>query len=266
MLDFPKADRGAIDGFNSNYLKTIIFQIKFPSNEKVVSAKEKYVDLFKELFPRITDSQHNGFSISINKEQTPILQPISSEKHGVEFRSEDGQRILAVLKDGINYTLTGDVYKNFEHIHPELDLISKVLSNLEIEIIERMAIRKINIIDFEIPATLTDVDNINIMQMLLHPELLNNMSYFPSKRNIVQSIHNVLFSKEDVTLNLRYGVIQPNISENKGQVLVDIDLFKVGTIKSSEALNLFRDINNEIFNIFIWSLKSDAIEHLMQKK
>jgi uncharacterized protein (TIGR04255 family) len=266
MLGFPQADRKLIENFNSNYLKTVIFQIKFPVNGKVFEMKESYLGLFKDLFTRVTDSQQNGFAVSINRDQTPILQPIPSEKNGVELRSDDGQKILAILKDGITYTVAGKVYKNFNHISSDLELIYKVLTTLEIKTIERIAIRKINIIDFEIPATMKDTDNVGVMQLLLHPELLNNINYFPSKSNIVQSIHNLLFAKEDVTLNLKYGVIQPNISEKKGQVLVDIDLFKQRELKSETSLTLFKEINEEIFNIFNWSMKAEAITHLMGKK
>jgi uncharacterized protein (TIGR04255 family) len=266
MLGFPKADRTTIDSFNSNYLKTIVFQIKFANNEKVFEKKESYLGLFKELFPRITDSQQNGFAISINKDQTPILQPIPSEKNGVELRSEDGQKILAILKDGVTYTVTGSVYKNFDAINSELTLIQKALEILEIKILERIAIRKINIIDYEIPSTMKDTDTVGVMELLLHPELLNNMNYFPSKGNIVQSIHNVLFAKDDVTLNLKYGVIQPNVAEKKGQVLVDIDLFKQGKIESKSTCSLMKEINEEIFNVFNWSMKAESIKHLMEAK
>ncbi len=266
MLGFPKADRKLVERFNSNYLKTVVFQTKFTHNTGVFEKRESYLQLFKDLFPRVSDSQQNGFAISINKDQTPILQPIPSEKNGVELRSEDGQKILAILNDGITYTVTGTTYKNFDTIISELELIEKVLATVGITTLERVAIRKINIIDYEIPTSMPDTDTSSVMELLLHPELLNNMSYFPSKNNIVQSIHNVIFTKDEFTLNLKYGAIQPNPLEKKGHVLVDIDLFKQGNIEGKNTCSLLKEINEEIFNIFNWAMKQESIQHLMEDK
>lgn len=264
MLDFPKADRSSVESFNSNYLKTIIFQVKFANSDNVYEKRSSYLDSLKGLFPRISDSQQDGFSVTLNKDQTPILQPIPTEKNGVEMRSEDGQRIVAILKDGITYTLNGTEYSNFSKVNTDLKIIFGILNPLGIETINRIAIRKINIIDYEIPPQFEGTDNVSIMQMLLHPSLLNNMDYFPSKNSIAQSIHNVLFVKENITMNLRYGVMQPNILENKGQVLLDIDLFQQGDIPTSKTYDLLEEINLEIFNVFNWAMKPEAVERLMQ--
>lgn len=266
MLDFPKVNRSIITGFNSNYLKTVVFQLKFANTPNIIDKKDVYLPRFKDLFPRINESQQNGFAITINKDQTPILQPIPSEKNGIELRSEDGQKIIAFLKDGITFTIAGASYKNFENIINELELIFKVLTDIDVTIIERIAIRKINIVDFEIPPNLDGIDSISVMELILHPELLNNISYFPNKNNISQSIHNVVFTKDDVCLNLKYGMIQQNILEKKGQVLLDIDLIKQGKFDAEQLVNIFNEINEEIFNIFNWAMNRDAIDHLMEKK
>ena len=266
MLGFPVADRTLIDAFNSNYLKTIIFQVKYPINEKVFENKDTYLRLFDGLFTRVSESQQNGFEISMRKDQTPILQPITAEKNGIELRSENGQKVLAILKDGINLTINDSVYKNFENICSELKLICEVLVLLEVTHINRVAIRKVNIVDFEIPTNMNETYSIGVMQLLIHPELLNNINYFPSLNSIVQSIHNVLFRKDETTLNLKYGMMQSVPTEKKGQILLDIDLFNESSIESSGVLNTFSEINKEVFNIFNWAMKPDAVFHLMNKK
>ena len=264
MLGFPEADRSQIDRFTSNYLKTVIFQVRYNNNKKAVEKKEEYVSLFKEIFPRVSEKKESGFQISMSKDQTPILQPIPSTANGMELRSEDGQKVLTVLDDGLTFTINGSIYKNFSHVRTDLDMLIRVLGILEIESVNRVAIRKINILDYEIPPDMTEMNPVSVMQLLLNPGLVSNLNYFPNQEKVSKSIHNVVYKNDQTTLNLRYGVTQTNTLEKKGQIIVDIDLFEAKDLTINNIIDKFNSINVEIFNIFNWSMKADTLQELMK--
>lgn len=261
MFGFPKADRKDVGSFAKNYLKTVIFQVKFQPTDLVIKNKGAIIDLYKDLFPRSNDSFQSGFQISLKQDQTPILNPMSKENQGFELRSADGQKILSFTKDVISYTISGKEYKNFENILRDFDLLNQIFDMCEIKSFNRVAIRKLNVIDFSIPVN-QEATPMDILSMVLNSELLNNLPYFPSAEHVQQNIHSLNYVNKEDHLNLRYGLIVPRMESKKGQILIDIDLFKTGKTERNKLLTDFEAINLEIFNIFNWALSEEALNGL----
>ena len=92
MFNFPKADRSEIKYFKRNYLKSVIFQIKFPSTDLIIEKKQEILSFFKDSFPRVQESPLPSFELSLKADLTPILQPISDKKLGYQTKSQDGRR------------------------------------------------------------------------------------------------------------------------------------------------------------------------------
>lgn len=261
MFGFPKIDRENKSSFKKNYLKSIIFQIRYDENENLIKNKASIVEIYKNNFPRFQDSISQGFEISISQNQTPILQPIVEKDTAFELRSTDGQKVISFTKDTATYTIAGRSYSTFENVISELELIQNTLRDNGVSSINRLAIRKVNVLDFEIPEG-DVVSPMQIMGMVLNENLISNIDYFPGRDFILQNIHNLVYKKNEEFLNLRYGfVVQANDSRN-GQIIIDVDRFSTEEKKLDSLISEFTNINNEIFNIFIWSFNEETIKQL----
>lgn len=263
MFEFPKAERSDAEKFNRNYLKSVIFQVKFDSTDEIDKKKKEITLLFKELLPRVQDIASGEFKIIFNSEQTPIVQSPDKEKTGFSLRSMDGQEIISFNKDSISLSISGNAYAGFKNIENNLSILDKVFNLCGINTFNRVAIRKINIIEFEI----IEEENTNpmqIMELILNPNLLNSATYFPQVEYIKQNIRTINYIKENNRLNLRYGLIVPDINSKIGQILVDIDLFTIENVPVDSLEKFSTEINSEIFNIFSWALSEEAKKQLKQ--
>lgn len=261
MFGFPKADRTEIRLFKRNYLKSVILQIKYPLNDLIIEKREEILVLFKDLFPRTQENSLPSFELSLKSDLTPILQPISDKNIGFQLKSQDGQSVLSFSKDSISYTIAGKAYESFEKVVENFKLINSVISLCKIESITRVAIRKLNIIEIEIPRTI-EQSKMEIMGIVLNPKLIANVSYIPDLKYIQQSIQTTTFVKENDRLNLRYGLVIPQMESNLGQILVDIDMFKIGDFKTKNLFDLLPIINDGVFDVFNWAVAKETINHL----
>lgn len=263
MFDFPKYDRKEGLSYKKHFLRAVIFQLRYDDAEKSIEPrKNDIINILKPSFPRVNDKITQGFEIKFNQEQTPILHNIKDDSFGIEFRSGDGKKIIVVDKHSFTYTIDGKNYKNFETLIEELNKINQILKILKINSIKRIAIRKINIIEF-------DIDNIErdnptgALEYALNPDLVSNLNYHPQTEYIRRNIQTINYQKDENRLNLTYGLIVLP-SSRVGQVIIDIDLFSMSLYEASDIFSIANNINNEIFNIFHWAI-SKNIEELLEK-
>lgn len=261
MFGFPKTNNDKTT-YKRNFLKSAIFQIKYQPSIEILNNKKEIIDTFKELFPRLTENSNSGYEIKFENNQTPIVQQIDNNNVGFELKSQDGQKTLSFSTDTISLTISGNVYERFETINYELSKIHEILKFCKIKKANRIAIRKINVIDFQVPNTEKFIP-LNLLEFIINPELLSNMTYFPNTEFIKQNLNTVEYVKENNRLNLRYGIVVPNI-ENTGHVLIDIDLISTNEITINKINSVFNSINEEIFNIFNWAICAEAKKHLTE--
>jgi len=257
MFDFPNIDHRK---YNKNFLKTVIFQIAFEENILLKDNKKKVVEIFSKVFPRVNDKVTKGFQISFKNDQTPILQNIDNENTGIPFemRSNDGERILTIDNSSLSYTISGKSYTSFDDLKIELELLNSFFELTQIKKLKRIAVRKINIIEFKVNENASDV-----LALLISPELLSNLNYFPNNKFIMQNIQTINYQKDDFKLNIKYGLnIPPIPNQEIGQIILDIDLFSTSPIESNETIGRAEEINNEIFNVFNWAI-SDKTKSIL---
>lgn len=257
MFNFPHIDHRK---YSKNFLKTVIFQIAYEENIRLIDKKQEIVKIFNKVFPRVNDKITKGIQISFKNDQTPILKHIEDEKAGlsIEMRSNDGQSILSLDNTSLSYTIGGKSYTSFDDLKNELDLINVFFKLAEIKKVKRVAIRKINIIEFEVNNNASD-----LLALLISPELLSNLNYFPDNQFIIQNIQTINYQKEGFKLNIKYGLnIPPIPNQEIGQIILDIDLFSINQIESKETIRIAEDINNEIFNVFNWAISDKTKEIL----
>lgn len=239
--------------YNRNFLKTVIFQVSFNNNNFLKNKKSDIIDLFKETFPRYNDSLAQGFEIKFkNPNETPVLQSIQNNA-GIEMRSNDGQRVLTINDVSLSLTISGKVYKNFDLLKQDLSRIDKFFTLVGINKIIKVAIRKVNIIEFQ-----NISDATGVLSYAITPELLSNLTYFPKSEGIKQNIHSVSYALDNYKLNLKYGLILPQGNNiGNGQIILDIDLINNEESNTSTIFEKATFINNQIFNIFNWAISKN---------
>ena len=262
MFEFPKVEKPKGFQYKHNFLKSVIFQVKYPFANKVVNNIPLLKDRFEKSFKNSGEIFKNEVGFKF-EEKTPILQSTKSLTQGVEFRADDGYKILAITEDSITYTIIGASYSNFENTIQELQLFfSNVLNDLGIKTLNRIAIRKINIIELEI---LQQVKKNDIIQAVFNKSLVDSLNFIPSINYLASHISNNIYKKDTYQLNLNYGLFPNQNETSKWQFLLDIDLFNLNPdFISSNLINEFQNINDEIFNIFNWALLDSMKNYLNQ--
>lgn len=256
MFGFEKKNPSS---FKRNFLRTVIFQVKFSENQSIESNKQDVIELFQKDFPKKLSLVGDGFEIIFDRNKTPLVQKFQDQK-GVELRSLDGKRALSINTNTFTYTIAGNVYKNYNQLKEDLILLDVFLKKFNISTVNRVAIRKLNIIDFK-----AGKNPISGLKHLINPDLLANLSYFPSSDKISQNFQNVNYVQDPFQLNLKYGMnmLPKSIDgDNFGQVIIDIDLFRIGEMTSQNMFQVTDEINSEIFNVFNWVISENALKIL----
>lgn len=243
--------------YKKNFLKTVVFQIGYETGIFDKDKRDAIINLFRNQFPRENKTRSSGFQVSFSDNQTPIVQPIS-ENEGIELRSADGQKVLGINSTTLSLTISGNVYSNYNSLKNDLEKLNDFLKLNEISQINRLAIRKINIVEFK-----GDTNPNDVLNVLINPSLTGNQNYLPSHEKINHNIHSLNYNEGDAFLNIKYGLnIPPYTSSRIGQIIIDIDLFKVSRIDNADIFKIADEINSEIFNVFNWVISNKTLSML----
>ncbi|PWB23888.1 hypothetical protein, partial [Flavobacterium sp. HTF] len=105
-----------------------------------------------------------------------------------------------------------------------------------------------------------------ISKDLLSERIAYSLDTYPMEEFIQQNVNSVNYLKDRDGLNLKSGLtVQPNsanIKPNLGHLICDIDRYNTENINSENLSEIFRKLNEEIFDIFIWFLNSKSIKIL----
>jgi len=243
--------------YENNFLRSVVFQVSFDKNDQFVGKANQIKDLFKEDFPRFNVSKEQGIELSFNKGTSNVKSV--NEGSIINLKSEDGQKSIQISDTRLNFTVSGKAYKCFSDLNSELVKIGEFLELCSIKNVVRLAIRKINIVEFKINDTPTDV-----LSFLLNSELVSYLNAFPNKEHINHSLQVLNYKDNNNYLNLKYGLVIPqNPNTTHGQLVIDIDMYKQESIKKEDIVSESKIINSEIFNIFSW-LINDNTKKLLQ--
>lgn len=246
MFGFPKTDRRV---FKRNFLRTVIFQIGFRPCPLFEERKQEIKELFAERFPRISEKNNLSLSFRLN-DKNPILHPASGTAV-LEMRSADGQKVVTVNESGFSYTQNGQSYTSFENLKEEIESVNAFFALCGIETINRLAIRKLNIIEFDLTANPADV-----FRYVFAPGLWAGLDYFPDFAALAQNINAFQYAEGAQKLTLQYGL---NITpESLGQVVIDIDRFDVSETEAGEVFQKAANLNADIFDVFHWAINKET--------
>lgn len=253
MFGFPTKEHKQ---FKKNFLKSVIFQLSYNKCDLIGDKSDKIENLFKTEYPRFTSSKAKEIEISFIGASDKGANFQQSDKGDViQMRSLDGQKIINITEEALTLTVSGAVYKNFDKIINDLTNIISGLKICGINFVNKLAIRKINIIEFKIVEKQMPID---VLGMLLNPNLIGNINFFPEKKSVVNNMQTLNYNVEDKNLNLKYGLNVPK-GNVIGQVIIDIDIILKKQIEIESVIQEANNVNSEVFNIFNWVLSEEAI-------
>jgi uncharacterized protein (TIGR04255 family) len=140
--------------------------------------------------------------------------------------------------------------------------VKSVINKIHISTLTRIAIRKINIFEFEYN---DGTPVINFLPYIIKESMVENYFNFPNIDKATSGITQLSFNELDYQLNLSYGLLKDKSATGKNLAVIDIDLFKLGNIDISMLDDEMKKINNEVFNVFEF-LISDNLRNLLNKK
>ncbi|MBC6991670.1 TIGR04255 family protein [Hymenobacter sp. BT491] len=259
MFGFPPAPRSENFRFAHNLLKTVVFQVKFPEAD-VLSKSQEIKGLLASSFPISKEISLNELRVEM-ADKTPI---VSARQGGraLEFQSSNSKKIFTLKNDELSLTVLGEEYVNYETVLLDLErTIYSVGSLLRLDFLNRVAIRKINLINFKDESGSQRLDG--LMQLVFNPVLAQQDVGIPSSNYLFSSVHNSTFVNGTVTLNVVHGILPELAPDGARQIVYDIDLFDSSVDQRFSGLHdLFSAINVEIFNAFTWSINPELISML----
>ena len=242
--------------YKNNFLRTVVFQLLFDRNDLLKSKSEEIQKLFNSNFPRFSTSKGQRFQISFNSESAGFVP--FEDGYIINLKSEDGQKSIEINKTALSFTISGKAYKCFNNLIDDLNNIVTLLKLCSINNINRLALRKINIVEFKNNENPTDV-----LSFLLNPDLVCQVNAFPNKKHINHCLQALNYKDGNNYLNIKYGtIIPPRFNEEIGQLVIDIDLFKQEPIEIDKIIDISTTINSEIFNIFSWLINDNTVKIL----
>jgi uncharacterized protein (TIGR04255 family) len=236
--------------YKKNFLKVVVFSIRF-KREKLTEEQIKKINvLFKDTFPRFSKFSDNDVQISFNNENIQYQK----NEQVLKFTNIEGNKVIHITDNALFFQISGKGYKCFDKIETDLEKISNFLLTQKIDTIDRLAIRKINLIEFTNSKNPSDV-----LTYLLNPNLVHYLEFLPNRENINHSMHSLNYKNENNFLNIKYGLIIPsNLTGDSGQLVLDIDLYKQQNISSKDIVSISKKINQEIFNVFNWLISDET--------
>ena len=122
----------------------------------------------------------------------------------------------------------------------------------------RVAIRKINIIEFSPPSG-NKSESMNFLPIVFNNALIENLLVFPRRDIINQGLTNLHYDAGNDQMNFQYGLLPANQKTKRPSVMLDIDIYNVEPkfqVKNLESK--LNSINQEIFNIFNWAIGEES--------
>ncbi len=248
MFGFPKTEYKV---FKRNFLRKVIFQLEFNKNFKIAENEESLKSFFLEEFPRFVKAQGNGLQITFGNEK-PKLETLNQSDNFI-LKSQDGQKTLEINDRSLRLSFDAPSYISSDNIRTILDLIFNFFHD-KIEIIEKVSLKKINIIEFD------STNNPNgILYFLLNKSIVGNVDSFPNTELINHNLQSVNYRDDNFLLNLKYGMNLPPIQNLKiGQLIIDIEISKYTKTNILDVKEVFENINSEMYNVFYSLLSDDA--------
>ncbi|MBJ6145842.1 TIGR04255 family protein [Hymenobacter sp. BT559] len=259
MFGFPVAQRTDDFVLRQNLLKTVVFQVRFPSVPDISARFAEFQDLLVDTFPIAQERKKQNFAIQF-VDKTPIVSPVgSTDVNNLVLISQSGQSTFSIKEDELTLTIVGNEYVNFKHTQGVLDKsVYRIGEALRLTNLSRISIRKINILAIPTELSLS----LGVFYKALYHNLLTvTGTSLPASAFLYSGVSNYRFINDPYRLDLVYGITPEPGPDKSREFILDIDILNTSEENSFSNLNaVFQTINDELFNVFNWSINPELLE------
>ena len=243
--------------YNKNYLTKVIARLDFLN---------EITELSTQLPPEISKCILLIFPIS--EPQEAVARELQLTKENVQQKSEKKytqwtfygrereKKLIIVPKI---YLIEHNRYKYYADLRDEFIKVVQTLFNTYPQIVcNRLGLRYINTISFE------NGDDPLSWEELVNEKLLSVLDFYPEKKYIARSFHNLGLNYGEYNIRYQFGIINPDYPAvvRKKSFILDLDAYYQGSIDQNnvgKSLDKYHDRIQEIFEMSITSRMRDIL-------
>ncbi len=251
--------------FNNNFLRTVFFEVKYSlTDQNLEKIEEKLKAKFGNEFFIQKSNIGFGFNLKIQNGKKTIEPDNDGEAIGLIIKSFDGKKTINLDENSIKISIQGSAYTSFDN---NINLIEKFITEINefISSVNRILIRKINIVEFERTEEAEEAP-LFLLNYLINNNLVGGFASFNPETTLNQ-MSSLSLLENKYFLNLKYGLNSPNniLEDNTKHIILDIEHGNSNNINRDNILEEFSILNKNIFDIFMWSI-TDEFKSILDKQ
>lgn len=256
MFGFPAVSKADNFRLTRNLLQSVTFQVRYKGVLKEGFPTSELVAAIIPFLPVVKQRQKATATVQSSPEHNTPFVTSEVKQDGLQFGVADNTKIFVVTDEALTLTYAGHIYTYFAEAQNEFNkIIESILPFLNIETYNGVSIRKINAVNCEPDTVNGEAPWLSVLKDVFTPELIGHVTELPVASMMTSSVVNSRFSNNNDYLTLIYGILPKQIEPGVRQAVLDIDLSSEDEFASLETVqDKLLQINNEIFNIFMWSI------------
>ena len=271
MFGIPEIEKKP---FQINFINRVVLAAAYNTNRSCTLQRQSLKDRYVEKLPLQNDSPQQQYRINIDVKtnQTSVDTNVDDQDHQVILRSKNMQKELRLNNSSFHYQENGTNYGTSGAFDDAAQPALAYLEESGVEQFNMLRLQKINVIGYEIGKQSEAQASVPVWQpasSLLNARLLPQYeAMFGTASVIKQHINNMQFKDGQYVLTIKYGF---NVTEKKedgsmakGQVVLDLQIEKIGPIAINTVAGELTFMHKELYNAFLWSISDSYINLLNQ--
>ena len=259
--------------YNRHFLRDVIFTVHFKDNIDCTKKRNEFISSLKNDYPIYHDSIAQDISVTLrnDRQRNSVTINNNNDSHQVILRTEDMMKEFVLTNNSLQYKESGHTYKGSQSFNTQLAKALQFLKLNGTEECKVISLRKVNIIEFKSNLnsdhSLEEIPTYGPARELLSDKLLPTYeSYKECNKYVVQNLQSLRLKDKDYNLEIKYGYLVSEKSENldyvKGQVILDLLLERIGNISIKTIDEELSNFHNILYDVFRWAITEKMLEIL----
>lgn len=257
MFGFPEVPRKV---YKSNFLRHISITLNYKKISDGISLDyESFAPILSDFFPDFNIGEKRDIGVSFNQQKGIIEREVESHFSNVLiFKNDKTNSSIKISDTDIEIDIEGRLYSSFTDIRRVLEgIFDKCCKTLSINEFLNISIKKLNVL--EIDKEGRGKEGFEDFVYSAYNNFMNNDLSIPTKRFVINDFRSINMHNENSLLNLKYGINSPeNVPGDIKHIFIDARILQ-NMVNVQDALNSIDKINQELFNIYNWTISEKLI-------
>ena len=257
--------------FNHHFIRDVVFTVHFKNNIACTTNRDKFISSLKTEYPTCHDGIAQDISVTLgdDKQGNSVTINRNNDSHQIILRTEDMKKEFVFTNNSLKYKESGHTYNGSQSFNTRLSKALQFLKSNGTESCKILSLRKVNVVDFKSNDNRSQENiptYVPTCQLLSKKLLPTYESYNECNKYIVQNLQNLSLKDGDYNLEIKYGYLVSEKSENldyvKGQVVLDLHLARIGNISIQNIDEDLTTLHNTLYDVFRWAITEKMLEIL----